>query len=515
MQYLKVKYSSYARKFQVSKLTVDLIQSRLIEADEMKKVTAQKLKVEKARKPREVGSIKDFSTNLTKIKQVEVPKSEGKTSDKDSNSIIPQADFASTYTDKMPHGQGPGGGKGTNQKSGKAPSATSMKPNQQSKMKEIKGSIKRTDADGSQSAMALPQAEFAHTYVDKMAHGNKTLGGGNEAGGDGVSKPPVAKVKGGATRAGGSRSATRLGELPGGDKANPANVGEPSKTDTRKTKDSIKKVSWKKETGGSHNVIESGVVVKLRGKTKAVFDVVSTDVLHRMVENYQRFGYEVSLGRTSDVSWKKDSKFLGLLREAVNAKYNFAPQTQAKLRKQALNRFASLTRGSYNSMYESRQDYVHTIREAFLKIEGMAEGKYLDGLEIFECIARVKIEEDTIADLEIITEATDHHMALRQVRNQVAEEYGLDVKIGHIFVDGKKYSPRQIRHYSVKKISEKWDTDYETPKSKKGMFKGKNKADLEKQLSTLKKSGPHKKGSPEYTKEKELNFALRAKSGWK
>lgn len=49
---------------------------------------------------------------------------------------------------------------------------------------------------------------------------------------------------------------------------------------------------------------------------------------------------------------------------------------------------------------------------------------------------------------------------------------------------------------------------------KKGMFKGKTKAELQKQLSALKKSGPHKEGSKEYTKEKELNFAIRAKSNW-
>ena len=88
----------------MSKLTVDLIQSRLLEADEMKKVTAQKLKVEKARKPHEVGNIKDLSTNLTKIKQVEVPKCEGKATSKDSGSVIPQSDFAFTYTEKMPTG---------------------------------------------------------------------------------------------------------------------------------------------------------------------------------------------------------------------------------------------------------------------------------------------------------------------------------------------------------------------------------------------------------------------------
>lgn len=428
----------------MSKLTVDLIQSRLLEAEEMKKVTAQKLKVEKARKPREVGNIKDLSTNLTQIKQVEVPKGEGKASGKDTGSMIPQADFAHTYTDKMPHGQAPADGKDKKDKALKVAKTTSLKPNQQSKMKEIKGSVKGTDDDGKQTAMALPTADYAHTYTDKMAHGNKTLGGGNEAGGEGISKPTVAKMKGGPTRAGGTRTAKRLGELP--NNSNSANAGEVGKGDTRKTKDSIKKVSWKKETGGSHNVVESGVAVKLRGKTKAIFDVVSTDVLHRMVENYEKFGYQVTLERV-EPSWKKDRKFLGLLRETINAKYNFAPQTQAKLRKAALNRFAALSNGSYNDMYESRQNYVETIREAFLKIESMAEGKYLDGLEIFECIARVKIEEGTIADLEIITEATGHHMALRQVRNQVAEEYGLDVQIGHIFVDGKKYAPRQIKAY--------------------------------------------------------------------
>lgn len=429
----------------MSKLTVELIQSRLLEADEMKKVTAQKLKVEKARKPHEVGNIRDFSTNLTKIKQVEVPNAEGKASDKDPGSMIPQADYASTYTDKMPTGQAGGDGKDKKDKAMKAPSTTSLKPNQQSKMKEIKGSIKGTDDDGKQAAMALPQADFAFDYTDKMAHGNKTLGGGSEAGGEGISKPTVAKMKGGPTRAGGARTAKRLGELP--NNSNSANAGEVGKGDTRKTKDSMKKVGWKKETGGSHNVVESGVAVKLRGKTKAIFDVVSTDVLNRMVENYEKFGYQVSLERVQP-SWKKDRKFLGLLRESANAKYNFAPQTQAKLRKAALNRFASLAKGSYNEMYESRQDYVQTIREAFLKIESMAEGKYLDGLEIFECIARVKIEEDTVADLEIITEATDHHMALRQVRNQIAEEYGLDIKIGHIFVDGEKYTQRQIKPYN-------------------------------------------------------------------
>ena len=65
------------------------------------------------------------------------------------------------------------------------------------------------------------------------------------------------------------------------------------------------------------------------------------------------------------------------------------------------------------------------------------------------------------------------------------------------------------------KLDEKWAGDTELNPKKKGMFKGKTKAELEKQLSALHKSGPHKKGSPEYTKQQELNFAIRAKGGWK
>jgi len=64
-------------------------------------------------------------------------------------------------------------------------------------------------------------------------------------------------------------------------------------------------------------------------------------------------------------------------------------------------------------------------------------------------------------------------------------------------------------------LEEKWGGDTKLNPAKKGMFAGKTKADLEKQLANLHKSGPHKKGTPEYTKQQELNFAIRAKSGWK
>ncbi len=61
---------------------------------------------------------------------------------------------------------------------------------------------------------------------------------------------------------------------------------------------------------------------------------------------------------------------------------------------------------------------------------------------------------------------------------------------------------------------ESWGGGDATNPAKKGMFDGKSASELKKELATLKKSGPHKKGSPEFTKMKELIFAIRAKSGW-
>ncbi len=49
--------------------------------------------------------------------------------------------------------------------------------------------------------------------------------------------------------------------------------------------------------------------------------------------------------------------------------------------------------------------------------------------------------------------------------------------------------------------------------SRKGMFKGVGVDQIRSRLAKLKKSGPHKKGSPKQVKQAELNFALRAKEG--
>lgn len=63
-------------------------------------------------------------------------------------------------------------------------------------------------------------------------------------------------------------------------------------------------------------------------------------------------------------------------------------------------------------------------------------------------------------------------------------------------------------------MNEKWSKETKVAHGKKGMFKGKSESELKSELAKINKSGPHKKGSPEYEKMKELQFAIRAKSGW-
>ncbi len=71
-----------------------------------------------------------------------------------------------------------------------------------------------------------------------------------------------------------------------------------------------------------------------------------------------------------------------------------------------------------------------------------------------------------------------------------------------------------IREALDEMINEKWDTSNAVNPGKVGMFKGRSEESLRKELENLKKTGPHKKGSAAYTKEKELIFALRAKHGF-
>lgn len=63
-------------------------------------------------------------------------------------------------------------------------------------------------------------------------------------------------------------------------------------------------------------------------------------------------------------------------------------------------------------------------------------------------------------------------------------------------------------------IDEKWGTPTKVSPEEKGKYAGKTKAELLKSYNALKARGPHKKGSPEYGRMRELAFAIRAKTGW-
>lgn len=63
-------------------------------------------------------------------------------------------------------------------------------------------------------------------------------------------------------------------------------------------------------------------------------------------------------------------------------------------------------------------------------------------------------------------------------------------------------------------VKEKWGVKMKVDPKERGKYKGKNVAELRKQLAALKKRGPHKRDSKEYGTMKELQFAIRAKTGW-
>ena len=63
-------------------------------------------------------------------------------------------------------------------------------------------------------------------------------------------------------------------------------------------------------------------------------------------------------------------------------------------------------------------------------------------------------------------------------------------------------------------LNERWGTPTIVSPSEQGKYEDKTKDELLKQYNSLKRSGPHARGTPEFHKMRELAFAIRAKSGW-
>ncbi|MFY8211725.1 MAG: hypothetical protein ACOVLB_03560 [Candidatus Nanopelagicus sp.] len=77
-----------------------------------------------------------------------------------------------------------------------------------------------------------------------------------------------------------------------------------------------------------------------------------------------------------------------------------------------------------------------------------------------------------------------------------------------------RYYTEIINEMHDQYIEEKWGKPTVVSPEEKGKYSGKSKAELLKSYNALKKSGPHKKGSPKFGRMRELAFAIRAKSDW-
>jgi hypothetical protein len=414
----------------VKKLSVAAVQQSLLEADEARKTRYETMKRNGARL-RAVGSLNDPSTKITSIKQVNMPKEQERKSGTHAM-FVKQAELAGNYADKMDRGifgetGNSGAPKGT-------PGVARMKPNQSTKQEKVspnmqKGS-RKSEAGNSQ---LWPAAQMAGNYVDAMPRGeiyskDNNMGGGVSA--------PSAKNLHGTTRPKSSRKTADMTRNPV--KEQPA-VGEPSNSFPMPSDAPPKKRPYEH--------VKSGVLVRVNESVKAKFDIVSSAVLKRMTENYKRFGYRVIVESSNEQpKWKNDKMFLQLVHEAAAAKENQSPVFFQKLGNAALNRLYHLCQSDYNNLYESRQDFLKTLKIAFSRIMESAVVNYRENLNLFIGKARV-VAEGATNDVEILAEASDHQMALRLIRNKLLEQFGLGAGINFIFIDGTKYAPTQIKEW--------------------------------------------------------------------
>lgn len=420
-----------------TKISLSTAQKRLVEEDEIRRAKAIQMKLSPNRGSREVGKPSDPSKTMTKITQISMP---DRTMPKPSDTglDIPTADLAGKIVDRAPHMNF---GKDSDRGEPKAASVKSgRKPNQTTNLKQVGNTIKRTEDDNPHKTM-IPNGQDAYEIAHRMSRGMKS-------GSDTTPTVKAPKPK--------QLDATTVGKLKpakatfdrGEKKVDQVNfrngfVSEPSDAGSRKN-------SAKKDTGGAHNVVESGIEVRLGGKVKAIFDLVNHQVLNRMVESFAQHGYRLDIVRTGKASWKNDKEFLRTLWESIDAGFNRVPKQKEALRSSARNQFFRLAQGSFNSLYESRDEFIKTVDQAFRQVEQNALRKYTESLELMTCMARFEVDGD-VADAEVITEANSHQMALRQVRNKMMEQYGMGMKLRHIFVDGTKYLPHQIKGWNGKK----------------------------------------------------------------
>lgn len=414
----------------MKKLSVQTVQQSLLEADEARKTKYETMKRNGARL-RAVGSLNDPSTKITSIKQVSMPKEQERKSGTHAM-FVNAAQMAGNYTDTMDRGifgetGNSGAPKGT-------PPVARMKPNQTTKQEKVSPNMQKGSRKSETGSSQLwPAAEMAGHYVDALPRGEIFSTDNNM---DGGVTAPGAKNLHGTTRPKSSRRSADMTRHPVKDQ--PA-VGEPGDSFPMPSDAPPKKRPW------GH--VKSGILVRVNESVKAQFDIVSESVLRKMTENYKRFGYRVVIEHSNvEPKWKSDQTFLRLIHETAAAKENQSGAFYRKLGSSALNRLYHLCQSDYNNLYESREDFLKTLKTAFAKIMETAQINYRKSLDLFIGKARI-VAEGATSDVEILAEASDHQMALRLIRNKLLEQFGLDADIRFIFIDGTKYVPDQIREW--------------------------------------------------------------------
>lgn len=406
------------------------VQQRLIEDDEKLKTRYETMKRNGARL-RAVGALNDPSTKITSIKQVTMPKEIERKSGTHPDFVLP-AEMAGNYADKMGRGIFDKTSVRTG-KPAKTPPVTKLKPNQATKQTKVTPDMQKGSRKSESSNQLWPAAEMAGHYVDKMDRGEIYSRDNNMTGG--VSAPPAKNLHG-TTRPKSSRKTANLTRHPVKDQ--PA-IGEPGDSYPMPSDAPPKKRPWEH--------VKSGVLVRVNESVKAEFGIVSELVLKRMTENYKRFGYRVVVEQARRApAWKSDQLFLRLIHETAAARENQSGALYRNLSNAALNRLYQLCRSDYNNLYESRTEFLNTLRTAFKRIMETATINYRKNLNLFIGKGRV-ITERGVKDVEILAEGTDHQMALRLIRNKLLERFGLDTKIQFIFVDGTKYLIEQIHEW--------------------------------------------------------------------
>jgi hypothetical protein len=412
----------------VRKLSVASVQQKLLEAGEYRKVAYERMKTN-ARK-HAIGSLNNPSTHITNIKQITMPPDSKRTSGT-SKPFMLQADLAGTYVDRMGRGifeKGDSSGAPTT-----TPSVARRKPNQTTRQTKVTPDMQKGRKSESSNSQLWPAAKMAGEYVDQLDRGNIFSKDNDMTGGV---KAPPAKDLHGTTRPKSSKRTADMNRHPVKDQ--PA-VSEPPDSWPMPKDAPPKKRPWE--------TVKSGVLVRVNESVKAQFDIVSSQVLQRIAESYRRFGYRVVFEQAEQApAWKTDQRFLRLIYEAVAAKENQSDAFRRQLVNAAYNRLYQLSQNDYSTMYESRDDFLKTIRRALGKIMENAAKSYRQGLNLFIGQARV-IAEGKMSDVEILSEATDHAMALRLIRNKLLEQFGLDTDIKFIFVDGTRYLPEQIKEW--------------------------------------------------------------------